>query len=156
MTRRALAWAFLLCAGLVQADIRPFVPGSLPAIEAAQLGRAFILTFWSADCTHCPSELKALGDLKRLHPKLEVVIVATDTPAAQAELQRLALGYGLGTSSQWVFADTQPERLRYEIDRRWYGELPRSYFYDRQHRRTARSGVIPFEQLERWVGEQVK
>ena len=55
--------------------------------------------------------------------------------------------YGLGKVEQWVFADPMPERLRFEIDRRWYGELPRTHFYDRTSpdrrcfRRCARSSV---------------
>ena len=146
----------LLLAGLAQAEVRPYVAGSLKTIEGEQRGKPFILTFWSATCTHCPTELKALGELVRQHPRLNLVIVATDTPAEAPELQRLAQSYGLSGQTHWVFTDAQPERLRYEIDRRWYGELPRTYFYDRQHRREGRSGAIPIEQLERWAAEHVK
>jgi hypothetical protein len=154
--KRLILLATLLLAGFAQAEIRPYVAGSLKKIEGEHRGQPFILTFWSATCTHCPTELKALGELLRQHPKLNLVIVATDTPAEAPELQRLAHSYGLAGQTQWVFADAQPERLRYEIDRRWYGELPRTYFYDRQHRRNSRSGAVPVEQLERWAGEHVK
>lgn len=154
--KRLCLIAALLVAGLAQADVRPYVAGSLKKIESDHRGQPFVLTFWSATCTHCPTELKALGELVRQHPKFNLVIVATDTPAEAPELQRLAQSYGLAGQAQWVFADSQPERLRYEIDRRWYGELPRTYFYDRQHRRASHSGAIPVEQLERWVGEHVK
>lgn len=158
---RRLLCALAVAAGLlaslpVQAEIRQFVPGSLAAIEAGRVGKPFIATFWSADCTHCPGELKALGELRRRYPALDIVLVATDTPGAAPDLARLAESYGLGRQEQWVFADSQPERLRFEIDRRWYGELPRTYFYDRQHRRQGRSGVIPAGQLEIWAAEQVK
>ena len=154
--KRLVLIATLLFAGLAQAEVRPYVAGSLQQIEREHRGQPFILSFWSATCTHCPAELKALGELVGRHPRLALVIVATDTPAEAPELQRLAQSYGLAGQAQWVFADTQPERLRYEIDRRWYGELPRTYFYDRQHRRDGRSGVVPVEQLERWASEHVK
>lgn len=154
--KRLIFLAVLLLAGLARADVQPYVVGSLQKIEGERRGKPFILTFWSASCTHCPTELKALGDLLRQYPRLDLVIVATDTPAETPELQRLAQGYGLGEQAQWVFADPQPERLRYEIDRRWYGELPRTYFYDRQHRRDGRSGAVPAEQLEQWAGRHVK
>ena len=154
--KRLLLIAALLLAGLAQAEVRPFVAGSLAQIEHENRGRPFILSLWSASCTHCPAELQALGELLRRQPRLELVIVATDTPADAPELQRLAASYGLAGGAQWVFADGQPERLRYEIDRRWYGELPRTYFYDRQHRRLGRSGVVPAGELERWVDEHVK
>lgn len=159
MTRllRRLAILLLAAAPLTaQAEVRPFQVTSLKQIEAARPGKAFILSFWSASCTHCPAELRSLGELSRRHPGLEVVLVAADSPAEIPELARLAADYGLARQPQWVFADAQPERLRHAIDRRWFGELPRTYFYDRQHRREGRSGVIPAADLERWADQHVK
>ena len=156
MKRVVLLAAASLLAGLVHAEMAPFIGGSLQRIERQHKGKPFILAFWSASCTHCPTELKALGELSRKYPKLELILVATDTPAEAPELDRLAQDYGVGRHARWVFADAQPERLRYEIDRRWYGELPRTYFYDARGVRQGRSGVQPAEQLEQWVAEHVK
>jgi thiol-disulfide isomerase/thioredoxin len=156
MKHRLLFAVACLLAGLAHADMAPFVGGSLQKIERQHKGKPFILAFWSASCTHCPSELKALGELSRKYPQLEVVLVAADTPAETPELQRLAQDYGVARQARWVFADAQPERLRYEIDRRWYGELPRTYFYDARGARQGRSGVQPAEQLEQWVVEHLK
>lgn len=148
----------LLCllAAQAAAEVRPFETGSLARIEAERAGKPFILALWSVTCEHCPGELRALGELARRHPGLEIVLVAADSPAEVPQLEKLAAGYGLRRQSQWVFAEPQPERLRFEIDRRWYGELPRTYFYDAAHRREARSGVVPPERLEQWATEHVK
>ena len=156
MKRLALLLATALLALTAQAEMAPFVGGSLKQIERKQAGKPFILAFWSATCTHCPTELKALGELSRKYPKLDIVLVATDTPAEAPELERLAQDYGVGRQARWVFADAQPERLRYEIDRRWFGELPRTYFYDARGARVGRSGVQPVEHLEQWITEHVK
>ena len=145
-----------LAASIAQADVRPFAADSLRQIEQAQRGQPFILSLWSAGCTHCPAELRMLGQFARQHPKLKIILVAADSPAEAPELARLAEDYGLAGQAQWVFADPQPERLRQAIDRRWFGELPRTYFYDRQHRREGRSGVIPAADLENWVASNVK
>lgn len=153
---KRLVLLLALLAGLAEAEVRPFGPGSLQQIQAERSGKPFILALWSATCTHCPSELKALGELSRQHPGLDIVLVAADTPAETPQLEKLAADYGLGRQAQWVFADAQPEKLRFAIDRRWYGELPRTYFFDAQHRREAGSGVMPAERLERWVREHVK
>lgn len=159
MTRRSL---FLLLASLLfglpslavaDSAVRPFVSGSLAKIQAARQGKPFILAFWSIGCAHCPAELKVLGELKRRHPKLDVVLVAADTPDEAPQTALLAKSYGLGKVEQWVFADPMPERLRFEIDRRWYGELPRTHFYDRNHKVEAISGVVPEENLQRWIRE---
>lgn len=156
MKRRIFLLATLLASGLACADMQHFVSGSLKKIERQHQGKPFILAFWSATCTHCPAELKTLGELTRSNPKLDVVLVAADTPAEVPELERLAREYGVGKQARWVFADAQPERLRYDIDRRWYGELPRTYLYDARHQRVGRSGIIPAAQLEQWAAEHVK
>lgn len=92
-----------------------------------------------------------LGDIRQRNPKLDIVLVAADTPDEASLAAQLASKYGLGKVEQWVFSDEMEERLRFEIDRRWHGELPRTYFYDRAHRIELVSGVVPKQQLATWV-----
>lgn len=138
------------------AAARPFVSGSLTQIVAERAGRPFVLALWSVGCTHCPEELKTIGRLKAAHPGLDVVLVAADSVDDAPLAEKMARGYGLGAVPQWIFADPMPERLRFEIDRRWRGELPRTYFYDRQHRIEAVSGLVSRQRLDRWVRDNVR
>jgi len=147
----SLAWTVQAAEGP-----RPFVVGSLKEIQAAHAGKPLIVAFWSVGCTHCPAELKTLGALKRRHPGLNIVLVAADTPEDGPETRRLAAQYGLDKAPQWVFADPIPERLRMDIDRRWYGELPRTHFYDAEHRLEAVSGVVPEARLRQWVATNLR
>jgi thiol-disulfide isomerase/thioredoxin len=140
-------------APLPPASLRPFTSGSLANILAARVGQPFILTFWSIDCTHCPKELKTLGELKQQYPQLDIVLVSTDVGAHTAALAAFAARQQLAGAEQWIFAEAQADRLRYEIDRHWWGELPRTYFFDARHQRTALSGLVPRERLERWAKE---
>jgi thiol-disulfide isomerase/thioredoxin len=151
--RNCLFVFLVVAAPLVAAAdaVRPFVVGSLAKIVAERQGKPFVLAFWSVSCTHCPSELKALGEVRRRNPKLDIVLVAADTPDEAPLTARLAGKYGLGKTAQWVFADEMQERLRFEIDQRWHGELPRTYFYDREHRIEIVSGLVPKQQLLAWV-----
>lgn len=158
MIRRLFLVTLLLLSAVAwgsEGSVRPFVPGSLAQIAAARQGKPFILAFWSVGCTHCPAELKTLGELKRRHPKLDVVLVSADTPDDSAQAAQLARSYGLGKVEQWVFADAMPERLRFEIDRRWYGELPRTHLYDRGHRIEAVSGIVPEARLQQWIRDNL-
>lgn len=154
MTRLRLAAAiFLLLLALPASagEIRPFVRGSIKEIAAAHQGKPFILGFWSLTCAHCRDELSLLSKLSRRYPKLEVVLVSTDTPqeadAVAATLKRFSLDRAAG----WVFADDFADRLRFEIDRKWQGELPRTYLYDPSGNISAFSGKLDPYQLERWV-----
>jgi len=137
-------------------SLRPFVAGSLAQIRAERRGHPFILALWSVTCTHCPTELKALAALRRTHPQLDIVVVSTDGPDDATAASELAARFGLAGVPQWIFADAMPERLRFEIDPRWYGELPRTLFHDSRHAVTAVSGLVPPAQLARWVAENAR
>lgn len=145
-----LALVGLLAAPALAADMRPFENGSFQKIRQDRGDKPFIVSFWSADCTHCPKELQALGELKRRHPRLDIVLVSTDTAADPTVLAATTARHGLGDAEQWVFATDQPERLRYEVDRRWWGELPRTYFFD-GNAVEAVSGLVPADRLARWA-----
>ena len=141
---------FMSAAGAAE-SVRPFTLGSLAQVLDARAGKPFILVFWSLDCQYCPTELKMLGELKRSHPALDIVLIATDSVSDIPQLISRAESYGVNKVEQWVFAEDMPERLRFEIDRRWYGEVPRTYFYDQQHQREARTGLINKKFFEDWL-----
>lgn len=158
MIRRLLLAMLLCCAAQCWAveSVRPFVAGSMGHLLKRYEGQPLIVSFWSITCTHCSVELELLGAMKKRHPGLNVVLVATDTPDDSVEAARHAERHGLGKVEQWVFSDPMPERLRAEIDKRWFGELPRTYFYDREHRVEAVSGLVPKARLQQWVRENVR
>ena len=141
---------FMNAAGAAE-SIRPFTLGSLEQVLGAREGKPFILVFWSLDCQYCPTELKMLSELKRSHPAMDIVLIATDSVSDAPQLISRAESYGMSKVEQWVFAEDMPERLRFEIDRRWYGEVPRTYFYDQKHQREAKTGLINKKFFEDWL-----
>lgn len=131
--------------------VRAFVPGSLAKIAAERQGKPFIVVLWSVGCTHCPAELKTLAEIRKKQPNLDIVLVSTDAPEDAAQAAQLAARFGLARAEQWIFSAEMPERLRFEIDPRWHGELPRTQFYDREHRVEAISGVVAPQRLAAWA-----
>jgi len=146
--------ALLLCCATLSTqaapDIKPFVRGSVQEIAAARQGKPFILAFWSLTCAHCREELGLLGGLLKQYPALSVVVVSTDTPEEASAIAATLAEYRLERAEAWVFADSFVERLRADVDRKWRGELPRSYLYDRAHQATAVSGKLDPQQLDGW------
>lgn len=142
-----------LCAAAMAqaAGPRPFVADSLQQIRRAHADQAFVLVLWSITCSHCQEELARLGTLHRQHPQLKIILVSTDTPDDAEALRAILAHHDLTDTETWVFADEFVERLRFAIDPRWGGELPRTYFFDRQHRLTARSGALTPAQLQHWA-----
>jgi thiol-disulfide isomerase/thioredoxin len=153
MMRRLLFVTLLVIAGTASAadNLRPFVSGSLAQIQEEHAGKPFLMFIWSLTCTYCPTELEMLGKFKQQHPELNLVLIATDTPEEKPEIISHLAGYGLSEiENSWVFAEDMPERLRFEIDRRWYGEVPRTYFYDQTHERLVKTGLVGEEFVKKW------
>ena len=144
---RAASWAGA-------ADLRPFVPGSAEEIRRAHAGRPYIVALWSLGCPHCQEELTMLGALRRGDPALPLVLISTDTPEDQAALTATLRHHGLEATETWVFADAFSERLRFELDRRWQGELPRSYLVSGDGTVQSVSGRLERATLERWLAAQ--
>ncbi len=126
---------------------KPFLADTLASIEMARKGKPFLLVLWSLDCAPCYGELEHIKTVLQEGRALDVVFVSTDTPDRAANIENTLSEYGLGKLDSWVFSDPVPERLRYKIDPKWYGELPRAYFYDKRHARTPYSGAISLEGL---------
>lgn len=148
-----LALLLALAPPVAAQEIRPFVSGSIKEITAARQGKPFILGMWSLTCTHCREELSLLSGMAKKYPNLDLVLVAADTPEEGEAIGAMLGQSGLGGAQAWVFADPFAERLRFEIDRKWHGELPRTYLYDPAHAVTAISGKLNRQRLEQWVNQ---
>lgn len=137
-------------------ETRPFVRGSLQAIVSSHQGKPFALALWSLDCTHCRDDMVLFRELAKKYRDFDLVLISTDAPEQAQEVERTLKHYRLERFESWVFAGSFAERLRYEIDPLWYGELPRTYFFDAAGHSISVSGKIERAQIERWVHESKK
>jgi len=145
---------FLLTANMTQAtDIspKPFTENSLNYIIEQRKGQPIIVALWSIECPPCMAELALLQEMQSKFSADNIVLIATDSPDYIADIMQVLSDYDLSNTENWLFADTFPERLRYAIDPSWYGELPRTYFYDKTHQRKAHSGLLTKAMLEQWL-----
>lgn len=153
--RTALALLFALALSAlppaVSAELKLFSKGSLQRIVGARSGEPFLLVLWSVDCPPCMKEMGHLKSLRDRFDKRGLVLVSTDGLANREAVKERLAHFGLDNFDNWVFADDFPERLRYQIDPNWFGELPRSYFYDAEHQRVGSSGALTPEALRKWL-----
>lgn len=154
LARMAILLAGMLCLPVL-AESRPqaFTENTLAELEARHRGQPFVLVLWSVHCAPCFAELEMIGTALAQQPDLAVVVVATDGTAARDDVGWILEDYGLDARNTWQFAGDFAEKLRYRVDPDWYGELPRSYFYDAVGQREGHSGVISREQLLAWLGD---
>jgi thiol-disulfide isomerase/thioredoxin len=144
-----LTTASLLLSSLcLAAPPRPFVQGSYADILAAHQDRPFFVALWSIDCPPCREELPEMAAYFAKHPQISLVLISTDGKGFAEQTQALLQKNGLGDAESWIFADPFVEKLRYEVDSTWQGELPRSYFYSPDQPPQRIRGRVNFKQLE--------
>ena len=154
MRQHLVAGLFLaLCssAALASSVLKPFQIDSLQQITDERQGRAFMLVLWSIDCPPCLKELAQLQHYSDQFSDDSLVLISTDDPRHAPSVLRLLQQHQLEQQDNWIFSGSMPERLRHRIDPGWYGELPRSYFYDESHQRRAHSGILKKPMLEQWL-----
>lgn len=149
----ALGLCLTLLAAMLPAADTPhaFVAGSYRQILAAHPERPLLIAFWSLGCAHCLEELPRLAAWAKRQSHATVVMVSTDSPDDVAEISATLRKHGLGQKESWVFTDELPERLRYEIDPRWRGELPRTVLRGRDGALRTVTGRLEPDTLDRWL-----
>ncbi|BAZ93246.1 hypothetical protein TspCOW1_18280 [Thiohalobacter sp. COW1] len=115
----------------------------------AEPDRARVIVFWSLECSYCQEELQWLAG--RDGSEAEVVLVATD-PVTSAEAVSTRLRkYGFEPARHWIFAEAFVERLRYDVDPGWGGELPRTYLVAAGEEPIGVSGRLDRERFDAWL-----
>jgi hypothetical protein len=62
---------------------------------------------------------------------------------------------GLSAAENWMFSDGFAERLRYEIDPAWQGDIPRTILISSNGKITTIEGAAEQSALKKWSDEQV-
>jgi thiol-disulfide isomerase/thioredoxin len=131
-----------------QATLKPFVAGSYQQLLDSNVNKPFMLVIWSITCSSCLKDMALLNKMHKANPNINMIMLATDDVTATDEVQQILAKNELTELENWLFADDNPQKLRYEIDPKWYGELPRTYFLNKKHDREGISGVLSQEDYE--------
>ena len=90
-----------------------------------------MIHFWGLTCGPCLVELPQWGKLQAERPDMRLVLIAADPAAAGSRARDGDAGACRSRRSRELgFTDRFYERLRYEIDPAWAGELPRTVMID--------------------------
>jgi hypothetical protein len=136
-------------------DPLPFERGSWAKLRAAHVGQPTVVHFWGLTCGPCLVELPNWGKLLAERKDLNLVLLAAD-PMLQPvdQLAATLQQAGLGSAESWTFTDRFHERLRYEIDPAWTGELPRTEMIARDGTVIVMRGVADLSKVRAWLDVQ--
>ena len=138
-------------------DPLPFERGSWAKLRAAHAGQATVIHFWGLTCGPCLVELPNWGKLLAERRDLRLVLLAADPLPQSIEQVATVLDHaGLVKAESWTFTDRFYERLRYEIDTTWSGELPRTMMIARDGTVTVLPGVADLGKVRAWLDAQAR
>lgn len=136
-------------------QLKPFVRGSWQEVLRAHAGRPTLVHFWGVTCGPCKVELPVLGKFMKDHDEIDVVTISADlVPDLPAATRSMLEKAGLGPAENWIFNDGFVERLRFEIDPTWQGDIPRTILIARDGTATTIEGSAESQDLENWTAQQ--
>jgi thiol-disulfide isomerase/thioredoxin len=150
----ALSAAVALHAANAEQPI-PFERGSWAKLTAEHAGQPTIIHFWGLTCGPCIVEMPNWGKLLAERPDMHLVLVAADPlPQSPEQVNGAVQRAQLEHAESWSFADRFYERLRFEIDPAWNGELPRTLLIAADGSRTVLTGVADLSTVRKWLDAQ--
>jgi thiol-disulfide isomerase/thioredoxin len=139
-----------------QSELKPFRRGSWQELLHAHAGRPTIVAFWGVTCGPCKVELPMLGALMRDQAGVDVVTISADlVPNLSEATQSMLQKAGLGSAENWIFDDGFVERVRFEIDPAWQGDIPRTMLIAGDGTMTTIEGSADMAELAKWSKTQL-
>jgi thiol-disulfide isomerase/thioredoxin len=136
-------------------DLHSFVRGSWQELRQAHAGQPLIVHFWGVTCGPCRAEMPQWGQFLKQHPGFPLVTIDADlVPNDASSVKTMLAQDGLSGAENWTFDDDFVERLRYEIDPRWQGDIPRTLLIARDGTVTTIEGVADFAKVASWWRSQ--
>ena len=136
--------------------LKPFKRGTWQGVLREHAGRPVLVHFWGVTCGPCKVELPLLGQFAKEHPEIDVVTVSADlVPNLPAATQSMLDKAGLSSTENFIFNDGFVERLRFEIDPAWQGDIPRTMLISREGTITTIEGSAEIADLEKWSAQQL-
>jgi thiol-disulfide isomerase/thioredoxin len=154
--RIGLVLGFLmLAAPAMAANPQPFGKGSWQALRQRHAGHSTVVHFWGLTCGPCLTELPQWGKFAQAESDVDLVMVAADpVPEPAASLAANLAKAGLAKTESWSFADPFTEKLQFEVDPNWRGELPFTVMIGRDGSVSSTLGTVDFVELRNWAERQ--
>ncbi len=144
---------FLFSFGALAVEFKPYGRGTFVELLKQHAGRPLVVHFWSVGCPPCLAELSEWAKIANEKQAPNIVLVNTDSqsdrPRAQVRLDKA----GLTGLQNYGFADDFVERLYFEADSTWRGELPFTALVGADATRVTVTGAIDDPLIAKWLAK---
>jgi len=160
MRRRAVFWsravlvvALVTAASAVAAfEFQPYGRGSFAELRKAHAGKPLVVHFWSVTCAPCLAELPDWARVAHTKNSFDLLFVNADHEGDRARARMRLEKAGLQGATHYAFADDFVERLYFEADSAWRGELPFTALISAEGRLVTIIGAIDDPEIAKWIG----
>jgi hypothetical protein len=132
-------------------EFRPYGRGEFANLVKAHAGRPFVAHYWSIACPACVAELTQWAQLIAARRDLDILLINTDDEETRERAAMRLEKAGLGGAANYGFADNFVEKLYFEVDRSWRGELPFTALVSADGTRTTVTGAIDDPDFVAWL-----
>jgi thiol-disulfide isomerase/thioredoxin len=139
-----------------ETQLKSFERGSWQQLLRSHRGHPTLVQFWGVTCGPCKVELPLLGEFMKGHPAIDVVTVSADlVPDLPGATRSMLQKSGLSAADNWIFSEGFADRLRFEVDPVWQGDIPRTFLISRDGAITTIEGSAEIAELEKWSDAQL-
>lgn len=132
-------------------DFQPYARGSFAELRKAHAGRPLLVHFWSVTCAPCLAELSDWARLAAEKKAIDIVFVNVDGNHDRAKAGARLEKAGLAGAVQYGFADDFLDRLFFEVDPMWRGELPFTAMIDASGKIITVAGLLDDSTIAGWL-----
>jgi thiol-disulfide isomerase/thioredoxin len=137
-------------------EFKPYARGSFAELRKMHSGRPLLVHFWSVTCAPCLVELPEWAKIARERKDLDVVFVNADGVNDRARAESRLEKAGLKDAAHYGFADELVDRLFFEVDHYWRGELPFTAFVGADGGVVAVTGAVDDPTITKWLTKTEK
>ncbi|MCX7898671.1 MAG: TlpA family protein disulfide reductase [Methylocystis sp.] len=156
---RSTFWLLSVFLGFVASsafalEFKPYGVGDFGKITKAHAGKPLILHYWSVTCPPCLAELPIWAKLLAERKDLDIIFVNADGEDDRARAMLRLEKAGLAQAIHYGFADSFVEKLYFEADKTWRGEMPFTALVAPDGAVTAVTGEVDEAFIARWLAKQ--
>jgi thiol-disulfide isomerase/thioredoxin len=149
----ALAAVFCASAPAMAIDFKPYARGSFADLRKAHAGRPLVVHFWSVTCPPCLVELPDWAKIAHEKKNIDIVFVNADRENDRGRAVSRLDKTGLNDATHYGFADEFVDRLYFEVDHYWRGELPFTALVGADGGVVTVTGPVDDPLITKWIGK---
>jgi thiol-disulfide isomerase/thioredoxin len=155
MKFHSLLFTVLLLADVtaVAATLTPYRQGDWKQLIAERRGAPLIVHFWGMTCGPCLVELPKWSAFIHEHRDAKVVFIEVDQAPEQVAWKILTNAKLDGADNR-ATVEQFDEYMRFEIDKRWLGELPITMLIAADGTATRLDGAVDFASVRSWLSRE--